>query len=96
MGRILINVKKEKITLNSEYGLHARPATCFVCEAKKYQCDIYVVTEANKRIDAKSIVSILAAKIGANETISILCDGTDEKEALIAMTNLIVNKINIK
>ena len=75
-------VSKQTKIINAT-GLHARPASVFVTEAKKYQCNVTI------KNNAKSIMMILAAGLGTGTQIEIACDGEDEQAALDALVALI-------
>lgn len=81
-------LKSLDIVLNSDGGLHARPATAFVEIAKKYASEIRV-RHGNKVANGKSLVSLL--KLGANKrvTIRIMVRGVDEDSALQALANAV-------
>lgn len=82
--------KKTKIL--NETGLHARPASAFIEEAKKYQSKI-TITDLDKTAsnpgNAKSIIAILAMGISAGTNVEISADGGDETEAVDALVKLI-------
>ncbi len=84
-------VSKQTTVINAT-GLHARPASTFVMEAKKYECDI-TIKDVDKEdaapANAKSIMMILAAGLGCGTNVEITCDGPDEQEALDAIVALI-------
>ena len=69
---------KEKVTLNNETGLHARPASELAKIAMKYNCEINLIVN-DKKINAKSPLSIMSAGIKENTEIEITCDGENEK-----------------
>ena len=71
--------------------LHARPASVFVTEAKKYQCNVTIknVDKDSAPVNAKSIMMILAAGLGTGTKVEIACDGEDEQAALDALIALI-------
>lgn len=77
----IINMKKQEIVLKNETGLHARPAAELAKIAGKYQCAVNLYV-GDKKINAKSILNIMAAGIKASTKIEIECDGPDENEAL--------------
>ena len=83
-------VSKQTTIINAT-GLHARPASAFVMEAKKYQSDITIkdVSKDGAAANAKSIMMILAAGLGTGTTVEVSCDGPDEAEALYALVALI-------
>ena len=78
-------------TIINATGLHARPASQFVSEAKKFACDITIknVDKDTAPVKAKSIMMILAAGLGTGTKVEVACDGEDEQEALDALIALI-------
>jgi len=72
-------------------GLHARPAAMLVQIANSFPCEISLVKE-DKKVNAKSIMSILALGIGANEQIIVITQGEQEAEAMQAIGELLNNK----
>ncbi len=83
-------INKEFIIKN-EIGLHARPAALFVQTTNKFLSDI-MIKKADKTINAKSIMGVMAIGIAKGETIEIIIDGADEENAIQAIDEL----INIK
>ncbi|MDY2787957.1 MAG: HPr family phosphocarrier protein [Atopobium sp.] len=81
----------KQTTIKNATGLHARPASAFVMEAKKYQSNITIadVDKGTAPANAKSIMMILAAGLGTGVTVEIACDGPDEQEACDALIALI-------
>ena len=81
----------KNVTINNEVGLHARPASVFVSEAKKYECSVTIkdLGKGTAPVNAKSIMMILAAGLGTGTKIEIACDGEDEQAALDALVALI-------
>ena len=75
---------KEKIIIENETGLHARPATEISKAAMKYPCDIYMVI-GEKKVNAKSPLMIMAAGIKSKTELEIVCDGEAEEKALEAL-----------
>ena len=72
---------KEKVIIENETGLHARPATEISKIAMKYKCDINFLVNGNK-VNAKSPLMIMAAGIKSKTELEVLCDGEDEEKAL--------------
>lgn len=72
---------KEKVIIENETGLHARPATEISKIAMKYKCNITFLVNG-KTINAKSPLMIMAAGIKSKTELEILCDGEDEEKAL--------------
>lgn len=79
--------------LQNKSGLHARPASLFSQEAKKYQCEVEIETDG-KSANAKSILSILALGIAKGSRISVKTSGVDEREAMEALALLVENKFD--
>ena len=69
----------QEVTINNEVGLHARPATYFIRKAKKDE----------RRVNAKSLLGVLSLGIVKGTTITLIADGSDEKEAVEALAELV-------
>ena len=78
----------QKVTINNPQGLHMRPAGVIAREAGKFDSDVTIVF-GDKRINAKSLVNIIAACIKCGAEVTVECDGADEKEALAKAVELI-------
>lgn len=83
----------KSIIVKNRIGLHARPAALFVQTTGKFLCDIFVEKD-NKRINAKSIMGIMALGVSHGDEITLTAEGEDEKEAIDALVDLIENKLN--
>ena len=84
---------KDMIVIESETGIHARPATEISKEAMKYKSDIKFVVNG-KTANAKSPLMIMAAGIKTKSEMEIICDGEDEEEALEGLKTVIKNQID--
>jgi phosphotransferase system HPr (HPr) family protein len=84
-------MKRARLQVKAEVGLHARPAAVFVQQANRFEAEISVrnVTAASDWADAKSILSVLTLGVEQNHEIELEVDGSDEIEALEVMTNLV-------
>lgn len=81
---------RKEITVLNQTGLHARPASVFVQEAKKYQSAIKITNlKSNKSADAKSIIKLLTLSLVKGTDVSIEAEGSDEKEAVDGLIALI-------
>ena len=83
----------QKVVIKSAIGLHARPAALFVQTAGKFFSDVFVEMD-DKKVNAKSIMGIMALGASKNDEITIITDGEDEKEALEALVELLENTID--
>ena len=77
----------QKVTIKNPQGLHMRPAVVIAREAGKYDSNVSIVV-GDKKINAKSLVNIIAACIKKDAEITFECDGPDEEEALAKMVEL--------
>ena len=75
------------ITITNDTGLHARPASVFVSTASKFKSDLMIQKDA-KKINAKSILAVLALGITKGTEIIISAEGPDEEEAITALMEL--------
>ena len=80
---------KRSIKVRLEDGLDARPVALLVQEASKYESNIYIEVD-DKRINAKSIMGIMAFNPSKGMTVNIEANGRDEEEALNAMEKFLV------
>ena len=81
----------QQTTIINATGLHARPASLFQAEAKKFASKIMIknVDKDSAPVNAKSILAIIGAGILNGTKVEIICEGEDEQEALDAMIALI-------
>ena len=77
-----------EVTITNSIGLHARPATFFIQKANAYQSSVWVEKD-DRRVNAKSLLGVLSLGITKGTEITIITDGTDEKEALDALESLV-------
>ena len=78
----------QEVTINNEVGLHARPATFFIQKANEFKSGIWVEKD-ERRVNAKSLLGELSLGITKGTTITLLADGSDEKEAVAALSELV-------
>ena len=70
----------QRVVVVNPTGLHARPASKFVAEAKKYQSSL-IIKKSGKEINGKSIIQIMSAGISAGTEICLEAEGPDEADA---------------
>lgn len=85
-------MKKERIILQNETGLHARPAGELVKIVSTFNCKVNI-TANGKTVNAKSILGIMSLGIKDNTEIEIECDGEDEERAMNEIINAFHNKL---
>ncbi|WIV13529.1 HPr family phosphocarrier protein [Proteiniborus sp. MB09-C3] len=76
--------------IKNSIGLHARPAALFVRTCSKYRSEIFVEKDG-KKVNAKSIMGIMALGVSPDEKIKIMIDGIDEEAAMKDILDLIEN-----
>ncbi len=79
---------KKKVVIKNATGLHLRPAGTLCRTAMQYKA-LITFTLGNTTANAKSVLSVLGAGVGANDEIELCCDGPDENEAMDALVALI-------
>ena len=77
-------MKELDLILNNPSGLHARPAKVFVNTAKQFKADIRV-QHGTKKVNAKSMISILTLGVENGGQIRLIADGPDEDEAVTVL-----------
>ena len=86
---------KKTTVICNKTGLHMRPATEFIACANKFRSDITIGrATAEERGNAKSVVMLLKLGLGKGTEIEIVAEGSDEREAVEALTELIDGGFN--
>lgn len=78
----------KKVKIINPTGLHLRPAGIFCNTAAKYDSRVTFLY-GNTNANAKSVLSVLGACIKKGDEIVLVCEGTDEEEALAAMVEAV-------
>ena len=76
------------VTVKNQVGLHARPATFFIQKANEFKSSVWVEKE-ERRVNAKSLLGVLSLGIVKGTSITLIADGSDEKEAVEALAELV-------
>lgn len=79
------------VVVNNKTGLHARPAALFVQTANQFKSDIFIERDG-KKVNAKSIMSVMSLAVSQGTTISISAEGVDEREAVESLIQLVEGK----
>lgn len=78
----------QKVVVKNESGLHARPAGVLAKAAMKCSSNVWILA-GDKKVQAKSILNIMAAAIKCGTEIEVQCDGEKEEEELKTLVELI-------
>ncbi len=84
--------KKEVVVLNKS-GIHARPAALIVQTAGQFSSEIQFA-RGEDRVNAKSILGVIALGASYNTRLVVEAEGTDEKEAIEAIAAVFTNKFS--
>ncbi|MFG6367124.1 MAG: HPr family phosphocarrier protein [Lachnospiraceae bacterium] len=79
---------RQKVVIKNPTGLHLRPAGILCKEAMQFNALITFTFRGNTA-NAKSVLSVLGACVKSGDEIEIICDGSDENEALSTMVKVI-------
>jgi len=82
------HMAERTVTLGSKSGLHARPAAIFVQNAKGFQCSI-TLTKNEKKVNAKSILSVLTLGAEQGEQVVLHASGEDAETAIEKLAALL-------
>lgn len=83
----------ETTTIVNRLGLHARAAALLVKLSNSFQAEIYMQHGGNSA-NTKNIMEVLMLAATQGTTLSISTEGADEKQAMVAILELIANKFN--
>ena len=78
----------KEAVVNNQVGLHARPATFFIQKANEFRSSIWVEKD-ERRVNAKSLLGVLSLGLVKGTAINLIADGSDEKDAVEALVELI-------
>ena len=78
----------QEFTITNKLGLHARPAAMFVKLTNRFSSEIWVERE-DEQVNGKSIMGILLLAAPQGTEVAVATDGTDEEQAMTAITALI-------
>jgi phosphocarrier protein len=81
-------MKKEKITILNENGLHALPASRFVKLAEKFKSDVTLAKDGVE-VSGKSIMGILTLACEKGSKVVLAVEGKDEGEAMDALRGIL-------
>lgn len=81
------------VVIQNQVGLHARPATFFIQKANEFKSSIWV-EKNERRVNAKSLLGVLSLGIVGGSAIKIIADGSDEKDAVDGLIQLVESGFN--
>lgn len=89
-------MKQAILRINTDAGLHARPAALFVDQTSQLSSEILVrnLTTKSEWVDAKSILNVLTLGVEMNHEIELHIEGVDEQEAFEKLTKLVTTGLD--
>lgn len=78
----------KQVTITNKTGLHLRPAGVLSKVAGGCKSSVTLVKE-DKRVNAKSVLNVMAAQINNGDVITVECDGDNEAADLEAVVGAI-------
>jgi phosphocarrier protein len=79
---------KTTVTIINKLGLHARAASRLVNCASGFASDVWI-SRGTREVNGKSIMGVLTLAAGRGTELGLRVDGSDEAEAVAAITQLI-------
>ena len=73
---------QREIEIKLAGGLEARPVAMLVQVASQYDSSVYIQTDGNKRVNAKSIMGMMSLGLNAGEKVVVEVSGDDEEAAV--------------
>ncbi len=84
-------MESQTFTVRNKLGLHARAAALLVKTANHFEADVAVEKDGIE-VNGKSIMGILMLAASKGTKITLKIEGSDEAQALQALSELIENK----
>lgn len=81
-------MESRTFTIKNNAGLHLKPAAALCTEAIKYKSAV-TLKFGTTTTNAKSVLNVLSACVKCNDTITLICEGEDEQEAIQNLGQLI-------
>ena len=85
-------MKKDKVIIKNETGLHARPASQFVKKAGEFKSEI-TLQKDDETANAKSIMAVMGLGAEQGTEIIIKIEGEDEDKAMEELKKMINEKL---
>lgn len=82
---------QQTTTIINKLGLHARAAAKFVTQASLYDSEINLKRNGQS-VNGKSIMGVMMLAAAKGSEIELIIDGTDEKQAMQSLLELIENR----
>ncbi len=84
---------ERELEIINRLGLHARAAAKLVHLTGRFSSQVRLRKDGEE-VDAKSILGVLLLAAAQGSRIVVRCDGEDENEAMLAISELIENRFD--
>ena len=81
---------EKEIIIESDTGVHARPAMMLVREAMKFKSQVTLIKD-NLEADGKSIMSVLGLAITGGSKLILRAEGPDQEKVVNSLLAIIEN-----
>jgi phosphocarrier protein len=81
---------QQEVEIVNKLGLHARASAKLTQVAGQFQSEVWV-SRNGRRVNAKSIMGVMMLAAGKGSRITVETSGTDEADAMQAVTALIAD-----
>ncbi len=88
-------MRQQEVTIVNKLGMHLRAAAVFIEAANKFSCQVCLKKD-DRAVDAKSIMGLMTLAATYGSTVTVICEGEDENEAIQALVDLIANRFGEK
>ncbi|HOV73893.1 MAG TPA: HPr family phosphocarrier protein [Candidatus Hydrogenedentes bacterium] len=78
---------REEVLIVNKLGMHARPAAKLVQTALRFNSDIHLQSNSHM-VNAKSIMGLLTLAAAQGSRVTLICRGSDAREAMDAVKEL--------
>ena len=82
---------RKEVTVKLKQGINARPAAMLVQAASQFDSEIFIETD-NRRMNAKSIMGMMALGLDSGEVVTVITAGSDEDEAFEKIENYLTSR----
>lgn len=80
---------QKTVIITNKSGLHARPAMLFVQKANQYTSEITIAKSDSEKINAKSMLGLLALGAAKGTPVEISAEGPDAEAAVTELAEWI-------
>jgi phosphocarrier protein HPr len=84
-------MQQREVEIVNKLGLHARASAKLTQTASRFESEVWL-TRNGRRVNAKSIMGVMMLAAAKGSTVLIETAGTDEEQAIGAVTDLIANR----